>query len=166
MREVELPDGVRGRLWLSGLPGRWRGMAEELDCWQQAGIERVVCLVPWEELEDGSPDYAEAARAGSLSCTWVHYPMDDFGIPEDEEDIVDLANETAATLRGGGSVLVHCHVGIGRTGTVATCTLLTLGLDAAEAIRRVRAAGSDPETVEQGELVARVAAAISRDHDG
>ncbi|RMF82970.1 MAG: phosphatase [Nitrospirae bacterium] len=156
MREVVLPEGVTGRLWLTALPSpRW---PVEVVCrrWQAAGVERVLCLVPWEELDAGSPAYAAAAREARLGCTWIHFPVDDFGVPE-EEAVLGLARDTAAALRRGEGVLVHCHAGIGRTGMVATCILLALGLDPDEALRRVRAAGSDPEAVDQLELIHEVA---------
>ncbi len=159
MREVDLSDGVAGRLWVSRLPGRWRPLGDVVRQWQAAAIGQVVCLLPWAELEGWAPEYAELARAGELPCGWVHFPIDDFGVPEGE-GIVGVAREVAEALRDGANVLIHCNMGVGRTGTVAACVLLCLGLDAQAAVARVRAAGGDPETVEQGELVAEVAAAL------
>ena len=63
----------------------------------------------------------------------------------------DLANE----LRTGKKVVVHCHGGIGRSSLMAACTLVTLGLTAAEAMRRISVARgfSVPETPAQIEWV-------------
>ena len=58
-------------------------------------------------------------------------------------------------LRGGESVLLHCAAGIGRTGTAAACVLKHLGLPTAQALQRVREAGSNPETALQSGLVER-----------
>ena len=49
----------------------------------------------------------------------------------------------------GQQVLLHCAAGIGRTGTVAACVLKHLGLPAALALARVRAAGSNPQSALQ-----------------
>ena len=59
----------------------------------------------------------------------------------------------ADTVRAGGVVLVHCAAGIGRTGTAAACVLKALGLEADEALARVRSAGSNPQNAEQSGLV-------------
>ena len=48
---------------------------------------------------------------------------------------------------------MHCHAGIGRTGTFSTCVLLALGLSAAEADDAVREAGSQPEILAQRQLI-------------
>jgi len=52
-------------------------------------------------------------------------------------------------------VLVHCAAGIGRTGTVAACLLKRLGVPTAVALRRVREAGSNPESALQSGLIER-----------
>ena len=48
---------------------------------------------------------------------------------------------------------MHCAAGIGRTGTLAVCVLLALGLGAAEARAAVRSAGSSPQTAAQEDIV-------------
>jgi protein tyrosine/serine phosphatase len=50
-------------------------------------------------------------------------------------------------------VLMHCAAGLGRTGTAAACLLKALGLEAGEALQRVRDAGSNPQNAEQSGLV-------------
>ena len=56
-------------------------------------------------------------------------------------------------MRAGDAVLLHCAAGLGRTGTAAACVLKALGLDAQEALQRVRDAGSNPQNAEQSGLV-------------
>ena len=41
-------------------------------------------------------------------------------------------------LEGGGSVLLHCVAGLGRSGTLAACWAAKRGLSGDEAIARVR----------------------------
>lgn len=61
--------------------------------------------------------------------------------------------EMGKRIRQGGTVLLHCAAGVGRTGTAAVCILLTLGLPLHEAYGLVRSAGSGPETPEQRRFV-------------
>jgi protein-tyrosine phosphatase len=76
--------------------------------------------------------FAEARAAGLHP---VHVPIDDFGPPTAEalEECLDAIDRHAPTL-------VHCHAGLGRTGTVCAAWLaLRLGIAVADAIRIVRA---------------------------
>ena len=54
-------------------------------------------------------------------------------------------------------MLVHCAAGFGRSGTVAVCTLVALGVGRREALERVATdrPGAGPEVGAQRELVVR-----------
>jgi hypothetical protein len=52
---------------------------------------------------------------------------------------LDLAVKTIQDLAGShGRVAIHCGAGLGRAGTVAACYLVSTGVPARNAIRRVR----------------------------
>jgi len=63
----------------------------------------------------------------------------------------------AQALRLGERVLIHCGAGIGRTGMLATCVLMHLGVSRCEATQAVTGAGAGPETIPQEGLVGWVA---------
>jgi hypothetical protein len=56
------------------------------------------------------------------------FAVADYGIPEDRETFWHLAQCLAAGLHSGERVLIHGGAGIGRTGTLAICVLLALGM--------------------------------------
>lgn len=152
-RPLLLPEGIPGQVWLGSMPGRfetWSSFREEA---RRAGLGTVVCLAPRLELAELSPEYHAALARGSLPFRWMNVPMRNFGLPEDpaafRRDIASLAQD----LRNGEVVLLHCAAGLGRTGTAAACLLKALGLDAQEALQRVRDAGSNPQNAEQSGLV-------------
>lgn len=156
-RRVELPDGVGGRLFLHSMPGRNEPLGEAFAEARKLGVTRAVRLAPFHEVERKSPAYAGAIRDGSLPWTEAVCEIEDYGTPADEEAFLTAVRETAAALRAGERVLVHCGAGVGRTGTFAICVLIALGLEQDEAQRRVNRAGSRPETPEQEALVDRIA---------
>ena len=57
-----------------------------------------------------------------------------------------VGDEARAVLRDGGSVLLHCRAGLGRTGTVAASLFVDFGMEPETAIDAVHAAR--PKTIE------------------
>lgn len=163
--EVKLPDGVQGRLFIYKMPGHvgyGQTFEEDSEMIGREHMDGVVCLAPFDEIKRKSPEYAQAIAADALSWQRREYPIDDFTAPEGKERHAFLAfvQEIATSLRDGQRVLIHCAAGKGRSGMVATAILVALGLDADEALRRVREAGGRPETEAQLGLINWVAASV------
>jgi protein-tyrosine phosphatase len=148
-RPLPLPDAVPGRLWLQSMPGRLESWGAFLDEARLRQLNLVVCLNPLDEVAQLSPAYHKAIAEGRLPFRWLHLPMRDFGLGSDPAAFRAGVGQVAQGLKLGESVLLHCAAGIGRTGTVAACSLKHLGLDAEAALRRVREAGSNPQSALQ-----------------
>lgn len=158
LREVRLPEGVPGRLFLSEMPGRDGPLEAYEEEVRAVGVGRILCLAEDKELPAA---YYEKVRAGELGGARIlRFPIPDFGVPEDPEGLVDVARDLAQALREGEHVLIHCFGGKGRTGTVAICVLLALGPPLGEAEERVDEAGSGPERKEQQELIQKLASKL------
>lgn len=152
-RRPALPEEVRGVLYLSAMPGRYDAWPEFLAEAHRARLALVVCLASLDEVAERSRDYHVAIVEGTLPFRWLHLTMQNFGVSSAAHEFRTGIEQTAAALRAGDAVLMHCAAGIGRTGTAAACVLKCLGLDKAESLRRVRQAGSDPESALQSGLV-------------
>jgi len=161
IREVRLPPGVAGALFLTSMPGRQRPLEGDVARARELGITAFVSLSPWEEVAEKSPRYAQAVAAGTFPWPVEFFPIENGGTPEDVDAFRELVQSLAHRLRRGERLLLHCAGGLGRTGLTAISVLLALGLPRQEAEERVRQAGSSPETPEQWELVARLARDLS-----
>jgi protein-tyrosine phosphatase len=147
-RPVELPEGLAGRLFLHSMPGRYEAYEDTRQEIARCQISRVLCLAPLVEVKTTSSLYAQAIEAAGLP--WIHemFPVADYGIPEDRDTFWRLTQRLAAGLQSGEEMLIHCGAGIGRTGTLAICVLMALGMTTDHAHATVRAVGSSLETVE------------------
>ena len=153
LRKVTLPLGTSGELFLSAMPGRYRPLDEDIAEAKDKGIGRVVCLVPEDDIDTKSPQYADALRSRALPWPVEQFPIGDSGLPASRDAFAALASRIAGHLDSGERILLHCVLGVGRTGTVAICILIALGIPAEKAVNLVRAAGSSPETHDQHRLV-------------
>ena len=111
----------------------------------------VVCLVERHELEHRYDDYLAWLESGAGS-TW--FPIHDMWAPQ-MDDAVALYSRLADMLRQGTNVVIHCAAGIGRAGTTAAGTLMSLGMRSPEALALVAAHRpmAGPQTIAQQEFM-------------
>jgi 4-hydroxy-tetrahydrodipicolinate reductase len=129
---------VPGRL--AGMARPRPGQAREL---RDEGVGAVLVLTE-------SPPLAELEEAG---LAVAHEPVPDFAPPDAEtlDRCVAFVREHA---RAGRPVVVHCHAGYGRTGTVLAAVLVAEGFPPEDAIDRVRRLRPGSiETLEQEDAV-------------
>ena len=100
----------------------------------------------------------EGDVAESRGVHFVSFPIPDRGVPASTRDALLLLADTAAALREGKNVAVHCRQGLGRSGLVAAGLLVTSGMGAAEAIDLVSGARgvTIPETSAQVQWIRRL----------
>ena len=135
---------------------RWeRDLAADLDVIVAWGARAVVTLIEAHEFALlGVPDLGARVRARGLD--WHPLPIPDVQPPgaRFEAGWQRSGPVLRNALLAGQRVLVHCRGGLGRAGTVAARLLVELGVPAAEAIRRVRAARPGSiETIQQEQYV-------------
>lgn len=151
-------DGVAGLLWLCGKHLVGHDPEAALARVGEPGV--IICLNERHELIDRYPEYVRwLAREEGGHARWT--PIPDLHAP-DVEAAASLAEEIAARLDTGQHVILHCGAGIGRAGTMAILTLMTLGHSAPDAAAAVGAARpmAGPEAGPQRDLVVAYAARV------
>jgi protein-tyrosine phosphatase len=147
--EIPLPTGA-GRLWLCGK----HVVGPDPEALLTAlGATTIACLTQRHELDDRYPNYVtwlehhDGGRA-------VWFPVPDLHAPP-VELVRPFVAEIARRLNDGERIVMHCAAGVGRSGTVATCVLMALGIEMEEALRLVAAHRpmAGPEVGAQRELV-------------
>lgn len=140
-----------GQLALSMAPGKhdeestliWRrDLPTDLDLLKlNYGVDRLVCLLETEELEQlAIPQLLTEAAARNIQTE--HLPIPDEGLPESMQAFSALVNTVVEATAAGETVLIHCKGGRGRTGMLAAACLVQLGFlpaDAIDTVRQVRA---------------------------
>ena len=148
-RNVALPEEITGKLYLHSMPGRYEKLSKSFQEMRRLSIDQILSLVSMEETEQKSPFYAEAIKSNDMPCEYVSYPITDAGVPGDRHHFAAFVEEAATRLQDNKRLLIHCSGGIGRTGTMACCILIAMGLSEDDAETIVRKATARPETHEQ-----------------
>lgn len=130
---------IPGRLAGCAQPGRFSDLRSDLAGLGRRGIGAIVSLTE-------RPLDASVLR--DFGFRTLHLPVADF-TPPTRGQVNDFVAFVDACLEDGVAVVAHCGAGIGRTGTMLACYLVSLGASPAEAIARVR--GVRPGSVETAE---------------
>ena len=164
-----LPDdevGTLGRLGMTFAPGmqaesvsgRWeRDLATDMRALEEEHeVNVLVSLMEDHEYRGYRiPELLEKDRIGGIEI--LRFAIGDMSVPQEAESEMFEAfvQDVVGRLEQGQNIVVHCRGGLGRTGTVAACVLVTLGRHTAdEAIGAVRTARKGTvQTREQEDFV-------------
>lgn len=132
--------------------------AAHLGALRDAGIGTYIDLT--------HPPAAPAPYAAAIgeAVRWYGFPIVDYAVPG-EALMRRILQTIDASLADGHTVYVHCHAGVGRTGTAVGCWLVEQGLDGDDALALIAAkrqvvsrlafSPRSPETDEQRDFVRR-----------
>ena len=136
---IELP--AVGRIAISARP--------RADDW----LETVSLLERDEVSELGLQREAELCRASGIE--FLSFPIPDRGVPENGPDVLQIASSIASGIACGRAVAIHCRAGIGRSSMIAACALICSGIEASEALARIKTARglTVPDTDEQRDWI-------------
>ncbi len=136
---TELPFDLPGKIYRSPLPCSplFDPQGRILPTYAAAGVDTVVMLNTDDELHRLLQfDLASHYRQAGYEV--VHAPVPDFQAPPEEVFRPALAL-TLAAAQEGHTIAIHCHAGIGRTGSFAACLAkMVFGMTGTAAVAWVR----------------------------
>lgn len=129
---------VPGKIGMTILPGRKdysRSLEDDIEALKNQGVKYVLTLITIDEMErygveDLLSTYAEAKLTGYF------FPIIDQGICSIRE--MNTLIDWIDNILPEGNLMVHCVGGLGRSGLVVACYLISRGLTADDAIKEVR----------------------------
>lgn len=152
-RSVALPKHLPGSLYLHPMPGRYEDFQDFVQELEKRNIHTIICLPCFDEIASISPEYMAFIQDEKRTCTIDCFPISDFGVPNHPDAFLALARKYAECLKAGESLLVHCRMGIGRTGLFATVLLMAAGIPRHDAEKIIRNAGAGAQTRAQTEIL-------------
>jgi protein-tyrosine phosphatase len=151
-----------GRLAIGPRPRGGDWLEDDVSVWRQAGIDAVLSLLTPDE-ENSLDLTKEGALVKKRGMSFASLPIPDRQVPVSPTELAATLDKINATLASGKNVLIHCRQGIGRTGLVAACMLVTKGWDSLRAIEHLSAVRGVPvpETLEQRNWIEHYAAILA-----
>ena len=135
---TEIPFGLAGKIFRSPMPfSSFDPGRDVFTAYQQAGVSLVVMLT--SDAEAFVKTGIELRKFYQVQGFQVLYlPIEDYRAPE-KTALLETMEYAEAAARGGAHVAVHCHAGVGRTGTFLACLARSIfQMPAREAIQWVR----------------------------
>ena len=128
-----------GQLGLTILPGRKdynRSLPDDLTAMRAQGVTHVVPLITGDEFKIYGVDELLDTYQQAGFVVW-HQPILDQSVCSSSE-MKELMQWISQNLAKDAHIMIHCVGGLGRSGLVAACYLITQGFSAEEAIKEVR----------------------------
>jgi protein-tyrosine phosphatase len=143
-----------GRIAISARPRADDWLETEIGEWKASGLDMVVSLLERDEVSElGLQREAELCRTSGIE--FLSFPIPDRGVPENGPDVLQIASSIASGIACGRAVAIHCRAGIGRSSMIAACALICSGIEASEALARIKTARglTVPDTDEQRDWI-------------
>ncbi|SRR6266550_1663984 len=151
-----------GKLALSARPRGGDWLEDDLASWRREGVDTVVSLLTPDETTELDLDN-EARSVKAQNMDFDSFPIRDRQVPASQTSLASVLERINADLSTGKNVLVHCRQGIGRTGTVAACLLVSKGWNPSAAVDHLSSLRGIPipETPEQRHWIDQYAAILA-----
>lgn len=147
---------IRVRGEVHPISGQWKGqlaivarprggdwLEDEVRSWRESGVDVIVSLLTSEEnAELGLTEEGKTIEKQGIA--FVSFPINDYGVPNSQQSVIQLAQKLTQSLSEGKSVGIHCRQSVGRSGLLAAVLLVVNGEDPIKAFEIVRSGRGAP----------------------
>ena len=143
-----------GRLAILARPRGAEWLEYEVRNWQRLGIDVVVSLLTPDEIAEFEL-WNEETCCRSNGIEFVLLAIPDRDVPRSRKEVLKQVTRLDGEMADGKAVGIHCRQGIGRSGLLSACLLVSSGLSPEAAFKRLTEARGCPvpETSEQCQWV-------------
>lgn len=128
-----------GMLDLCRLPGLHGDLSADITTLLAERPALVLSLTESDEMSDlGAATLPDLLRAAGID--WSHFPIRDFDTPDQHADWAPVSARLHALLGQGGTIIIHCRGGLGRSGMIALRLMIEAGENPQTALTRLRRA--------------------------
>jgi protein-tyrosine phosphatase len=148
----DLPNNTKLSIMAHPRGDDW--LEDEIKALHEVGVTVLVSLLERSEILELHLT-AEAALCAANSLEYLNFPIADNNVPSLHPTTLDFLRGLKTSLEQNQHVVVHCRMGLGRSGLVAACLLIMVGLSPEQALLKLsELRGLDvPDTIEQREWV-------------
>jgi protein-tyrosine phosphatase len=124
----KIPTKLEGQIFVFPAPFADKVENYALQYLQEASIQCVVNLISNEEwLAFHGAKQQNLYEKNAID--YIHYPVQDYGVPQEYNSFNELVKELHGYLLKGGNIGIHCIGGIGRSGLLTAALLYRQGFD-------------------------------------
>lgn len=128
-----------GRLLAGEYPGEKtpKLSRQKLASYLDVGIDAFLDLTEEHELSPYEVELQALAAAKQTACLYQRMPIRDVNVPSNPEQMKRILATVEQWLQTGRHVYIHCWGGVGRTGTVVGCYLVSQGMTGNAALAQI-----------------------------
>jgi protein-tyrosine phosphatase len=129
---------VPGRLGTMPRPRGGDWLVRDLNRLRNEGVTKVISMLDHDEVIELELTH-EAKTCEELGMVFCSLPVVDRSVPVDEIEFWNEARNVLTDLKAGGSIVIHCRAGIGRSSLLAAAVLTLLGDSPCDAFAMISA---------------------------
>lgn len=147
-----------GKLAIIARPRGDEWLIDEVNAWQQTGLDVIISLLTDNEARELGLEYEQECVENN-GLQYLKFPIVDRSIPSSFRAARNFIENLTMLLSAGKSLGVHCRQGVGRSALVAASALVASGISVDQAFKLVETARGCPvpDTPEQRQWVERLA---------
>tara|TARA_Y100001956_G_C4105860_1_gene179963 strand:- start:945 stop:1442 length:498 start_codon:yes stop_codon:yes gene_type:complete len=126
MRIYWIDELEKGKIGMMARPRGNDWLEDEIKKLSFRNVDILVSLLETEEIKELELE-GEQLFCEKYHLQFLHFPIPDRSIPENEKAFLELLTFLASQIRLDKKIVIHCRMGIGRTSVLTAALLIKCG---------------------------------------